>query len=172
MKPRAAFAVSLLALSCAGTEAARADFPFDLGQQLADSVLVVKSERKLYLLKAGQILRAITVYLGPMPNGPKRREGDFRTPEGRYLLDGRKADSDYFLSIHISYPNDADRNVARKQRVDPGGNIMIHGMPNEPHYSPLHYRSDWTDGCIAVSNADMVDIWLMTRESTPIEIRP
>jgi murein L,D-transpeptidase YafK len=101
------------------------------------------------------------------------REGDFRTPEGRYVLDGRNVDSDYFLSIHVSYPNDADRQRARAQGVDPGGQIMIHGLPNTPRYEPAHYRSmDWTDGCIAVSNSDMVDIWLMTRESTPIEIRP
>ena len=168
MRTRSA-AVLLLALVCAS---AHADFPFSLGHELADSVLVVKSERKLYLLKAGQILKAITVYLGPMPNGPKRREGDFRTPEGRYVLEGRKSDSDYFLSIQISYPNATDRDLARKQRVDPGGQIMIHGTPNEPHYSPAHYKNDWTDGCIAVSNADMIEIWLMTRESTPIEIRP
>lgn len=171
MRIRAA-AVSLLALSFVRTDAARAEFPFPLGRELADSVLVVKSERKLYLLKAGQILKAIKVYLGPMPTGAKRREGDFRTPEGKYVLEGRKADSDYFLSIQVSYPNSADRELARKQHVDPGGQIMIHGLPNEPHYTPAHYQGDWTDGCIAVSNADMVDIWLMTRESTPIEIRP
>ena len=171
MKTRSV-AVLLLALSCACIDTARADFPFSLGHELADSVLVMKSERKLYLLKAGQILKAISISLGPMPHGAKRREGDFRTPEGRYVLEGRKVDSDYFLSIQISYPNAVDRELARKQRVDPGGQIMIHGLPNEPHYSPLHYEGDWTDGCIAVSNADMIDIWLMTRESTPIEIRP
>jgi len=165
-------ATLLLALVCARIDSAHADFPFPSGHELADAVLVVKSERKLYLLKAGQILKAITVYLGPMPRGAKSREGDFRTPEGQYLLEGRKADSDYFLSIQVSYPNAADRELARKQHVDPGGNIMIHGLPNEPHYTPAHYRGDWTDGCIAVSNADMIEIWLMTRESTPIEIRP
>jgi len=72
----------------------------------------------------------------------------------------------------VSYPSDADRAQARKSRVDPGGLIMIHGWPNEPHYELGHYDGDWTDGCIGVRNADMVDIWLMTRESTPIEIRP
>jgi murein L,D-transpeptidase YafK len=108
-----------------------------------------------------------------LPTGAKRREGDFRTPEGHYVLEGRKADSDYFLAIQVSYPNAADRELARKQRVDPGGQIMIHGLPNSPRYEPGHYQgTDWTDGCIAVSDADMVDIWLMTRESTPIEIRP
>lgn len=139
----------------------------------ADSVLVVKSERKLYLLKAGRVLREFDVALGLAPSGHKSREGDFRTPEGRYLLDARNANSDYFLSIHVSYPNEADRAHARKAGVDPGGAIMIHGLPNEPRYDLKRYEStDWTDGCIAVSNADMIDIWLMTRDSTPIEIRP
>jgi murein L,D-transpeptidase YafK len=139
----------------------------------ADSVLVVKSERKLYLLKAGRILRAFDVSLGLVPNGPKQREGDFRTPEGRYRLETRNTDSDYFLSIKVSYPDEADRARAEARGVEPGGQIMIHGLPNAPKYDLRRYHgSDWTDGCIAVSNADMVDIWLMTRESTPIEIRP
>jgi len=139
----------------------------------ADSVLVVKSERKLYLLKAGRVLRAFDVSLGLVPSGPKQREGDFRTPEGRYRLETRNVDSDYFLSIQVSYPDETDRERARAQGVDPGGQIMIHGLPNEPKYDLRRYEdSDWTDGCIAVSNADMIDIWLMTRESTPIEIRP
>lgn len=139
----------------------------------ADSVLVVKSERKLYLLRAGRVLREFDVALGLVPSGHKRREGDFRTPEGKYLLDARNVNSDYFLSIHVSYPNETDRAQARDAGVDPGGAIMIHGLPNEPRYDLKHYeRTDWTDGCIAVSNADMVDIWLMTRDHTPIEIRP
>ena len=159
--------VLLLGLSCLHAETARADFPFPLGHEIADSVLVVKSERKLYLLKAGRILKAFNVSLGLVPNGPKQREGDFR------MLDGRKADSDYFLSIHVSYPDEVDRARAHSLGVDPGGAIMIHGLPNAPRYEPAHYRgTDWTDGCIAVSNSDMIDIWLMTRESTPIEIRP
>lgn len=140
--------------------------------EIADSVLVVKSERKLYLLKAGRVLRAIDIALGLFPKGPKRREGDFRTPEGHYRLEGRNANSDYFLSIQVSYPDDTDKKRARAARVDPGGQIMIHGWPNEPHYELGHYDGDWTDGCIGVRNADMVDIWLMTRDSTPIEIRP
>ena len=86
--------VLLLGLSCLHAETARADFPFPLGHEIADSVLVVKSERRLYLLKAGRILKAFNVSLGLVPNGPKQREGDFRTPEGHYMLDGRKADSD------------------------------------------------------------------------------
>ena len=139
----------------------------------ADAILVDKSDRKLYLLKAGRVLREFDIALGLVPNGPKQREGDFRTPEGKYVLDARNADSDYFLSIHVSYPDESDRARALAQGVDPGGQIMIHGLPNEPKHDVSRYReTDWTDGCIAVSNSDMVDIWLMTRESTPIEIRP
>ena len=152
--------------------------PIARGEQVAampdqaDLVLVVKSARKLYLMKDGHVLRAIDIALGLFPKGPKRREGDFRTPEGTYRLEARNSNSDYFLSIQISYPSDTDRAQARKSRVDPGGLIMIHGWPNEPHYELGHYDGDWTDGCIGVRNADMVDVWLMTRESTPIEIRP
>ena len=139
----------------------------------ADSVLIVKSERKLYLMKNGEVLRDFDIALGLMPEGPKEREGDFRTPEGRYSLEVKNPNSDYFLSIKISYPNARDVAHARAQGVDPGGQIMIHGQPNEPKYSESRYQGlDWTDGCIAVSNSDMVDIWLMTREGTPIEIRP
>lgn len=144
-----------------------------IGPDRADYVVVDKSDRKLYLYKAGRVLREFDVSLGLVPNGPKQREGDFRTPEGKYTLDARNANSDFFLSIHVSYPNETDRDRARDQGVDPGGQIMIHGWPNEPKYDVRRYQdTDWTDGCIAVSNSDMVDIWLMTRESTPIEIRP
>ncbi len=139
--------------------------------ELADSVLVVKSKRKLYLLKAGKVLRAFNIALGLVPKGPKRREGDFRTPEGRYQLEYRNPDSDYFLSIEVSYPNAEDRARAKAAGVDPGGQIMIHGQPNHPHKGS-YQGWDWTDGCIAVSNSDMLDIWLMTTESTPIVIRP
>ena len=141
--------------------------------QVADYILVVKSERKLYLMNKGEVLRGFDVSLGLVPKGPKRREGDFRTPEGLYSLEARNPDSDYFLSIKISYPNQQDRIQARRMGFDPGGQIMIHGQPNEPrHNESRYFQWDWTDGCIAVSNSDMVDIWLMTGEATPIEIRP
>jgi murein L,D-transpeptidase YafK len=140
---------------------------------LADRVVVFKSQRKLYLMKAGRKLREFDIALGLAPTGHKTRSGDSRTPEGVYYLDARNPDSDYFLSIHVSYPNSKDREHAATLGVDPGGAIMIHGMPNEPKYDEAHYSSwDWTDGCIAVSNANMIDIWLMTSEMTPIEILP
>jgi len=141
--------------------------------EIADEVLVVKSERKLYLLKDGEVLREFNVSLGLRPVGPKEREGDFRTPEGRYVLESRNPSSDYFLSIKVSYPNAEDRARAKALGVDPGGQIMIHGLPNNPRRDEKSYLGwDWTDGCIAVSNSDMIDIWLMTQDSTPIEIRP
>ena len=141
--------------------------------EIADEVLVVKSERKLYLLKDGEVLREFNVSLGLRPVGPKEREGDFRTPEGRYVLESRNPSSDYFLSIKVSYPNAEDRARAKALGVDPGGQIMIHGLPNNPRRDEKSYLGwDWTDGCIAVSNSDMIDIWLMTRDQTPIEIRP
>jgi len=141
--------------------------------EAADRILVKKSERRLYLLQSDRVLREYPIRLGLNPYGPKQREGDFRTPEGVYRLSRRNTNSDFFLSLEVSYPNDADRDRARKSGVRPGGLIMIHGQPNVPRKSPDYYASnDWTDGCIAVSNADMVDIWLRTSVGTPIEIRP
>src|SRR5690606_10277144 len=141
--------------------------------EVADQVLVVKSERKLYLLKGGEVLREFAVSLGLRPQGHKQREGDFRTPEGRYVLESRNPSSDYFLSIKVSYPNAEDPARARAAGVDPGGQIMIHGLPNQPkREEETYFGWDWTDGCIAVSNSDMIDIWLMTQDATPIEIRP
>jgi murein L,D-transpeptidase YafK len=152
---------------------ARAEQTLQSRHEQADSILVLKSERKLQLLRAGRVLRNFDISLGLVPIGQKLREGDFRTPEGSYRLEARNSDSDYFLSIKISYPNADDRARARAQAVDPGGQIMIHGLPNEPKNGARRYQGwDWTDGCIAVSNSDMIDIWLMTQESTPIEIRP
>ena len=140
---------------------------------VADKVIIEKAARQLHLLQKGKIFRTFKIALGIVPIGDKKQEGDFKTPEGSYLLDARNPNSEFFLSIHVSYPNHADRREAAAQGVDPGGAIMIHGQPNEPTRSEAYYRTqDWTNGCIAVSNSDMIDIWLMTGENTPIEIRP
>src|ERR1044071_4465736 len=107
------------AVACLAASAV-AEVPDSVGvPDRADYVLVDKSDRKLYLFKAGRVLREFDIQLGLVPTGPKQREGDFRTPEGRYTLDARNANSDYFLSIHVSYPDEADRNRARAQGVDP-----------------------------------------------------
>lgn len=163
---------SLLAL-CAG--AAHADVFGSSGERLeaADRVVVHKAERRLALMQAGRELRSYRISLGLDPNGPKQREGDFRTPEGHYRLTRRNAQSEFFLSIQVSYPNADDVSTARRQGWRPGGQIMIHGLPNAPRHSRERYLStDWTDGCIAVSNEDMLEIWLLTQTDTPIEILP
>jgi murein L,D-transpeptidase YafK len=140
---------------------------------VADRVVIDKSDRELHLLQDGEIFRTFEIALGIRPEGDKKEEGDFKTPEGEYYLDVRNPNSDYFLSIHVSYPSAADRREANQNGVFPGGAIMIHGQPNVPTRSETYYRTqDWTNGCIAVSNSDMIDIWLMTGENTPIEIRP
>jgi murein L,D-transpeptidase YafK len=142
-------------------------------EQHPDRILVLKSERKLMLMAGSEVLKTMNIALGLMPEGPKRREGDFRTPEGRYVIEAKNRDSDYFLSLKVSYPNAQDRELARQLGVDPGGQIMIHGLPNEPKYAESMYQGwDWTDGCIAVSNSDMVDLWRLIPVSLPIEIRP
>ena len=140
---------------------------------LADQVIIDKSDRELHLLEDGEVIRTFKIALGIRPEGDKKKEGDFKTPEGRYRLDVRNPNSDYFLSIHVSYPDAMDRREASQNGLDPGGSIMIHGQPNLPSRSETYYQTqDWTNGCIAVSNSDMIDIWLMTGENTPIEIRP
>jgi len=140
---------------------------------VADTVIIEKTARKLHLMQKGKVFRTFDVVLGIVPDGDKQQEGDFRTPEGRYVLDMRNPNSEFFLSIHVSYPNRQDRREARQKGVQPGGAIMIHGQPNDPTKPANYYFTrDWTNGCIAVSNSDMIDIWLMTGENTPIEIRP
>lgn len=136
-------------------------------------VVVHKSQRRLDLMQGSQVVRSFKVALGLVPEGHKERSGDFRTPEGTYALTRRNARSDFFLSIQVSYPNERDVKNARANGWDPGGSIMIHGLPNRLKRDPAYYADkDWTDGCIAVSNSDMVEIWLLTHDNTPIDILP
>jgi murein L,D-transpeptidase YafK len=161
-------AVALLLLSMMG--AAHAYSPSGLK---ADLVLVKKSERKLVLLRDGQIFREFKVALGSRPAGHKQYRGDDRTPEGRYWLDYKRSESNFYKAIHISYPNASDLSRARALGVDPGGSIMIHGFPNNNREPPeLAQRYNWTSGCIAVTNAEMDEIWASVEPGTPIEIAP
>jgi murein L,D-transpeptidase YafK len=140
---------------------------------LVDRVVVRKGERRLLLMHGGNIVRSYHVALGLNPIGQKERSGDFRTPEGTYRLDRRNARSDYFLSIKVSYPNEADLKRAHSRHWDTGGSIMIHGLPNYLKHQPEYYLAhDWTDGCIAVSNADMTEIWMLTPDDVQIDILP
>jgi murein L,D-transpeptidase YafK len=140
----------------------------------ADRVVVYKADRSLLLLRGERVLRAYRVALGSAPDGPKRSHGDGRTPEGEYVLDWRTDRSQFYRAIHISYPSSADRQRAVALGRSPGGGIMIHGLPNRMAAAPQrsHASGDWTNGCIAVTNREMDEIWDLVVDGTPIEIRP
>ena len=137
----------------------------------ADAVFVDKSDRTLILLRDGAEIARYTIALGGAPEGHKAREGDERTPIGDYILDWRNPDSVAHLSLHISYPNAADTAQAQARGVSPGGAIMIHGIANGWGFlGPLHRLIDWTNGCIAVTNSEMREIWALVPDGTPIRI--
>ena len=139
---------------------------------VAATILVEKAARRLTLLdSAGAPLRIYRgIALGGAPVGPKRFEGDRRTPEGRYVIDRGNTDSAYHLSLHVSYPDSEDRARAAAAGKSPGGLIFLHGQPNG--FGKTRIAGDWTDGCIALSNAEIEEIWTMVADGTPIEIRP
>jgi murein L,D-transpeptidase YafK len=138
------------------------------GIEKADSVIVVKSEAMLYLIKNNEVQNKYKVVFGANPKGHKQKEGDERTPEGSYIFDYKKADSAFYKAIHISYPNENDKKRAREAGVNPGGAIMIHGQKNGLGWlSWLAQHFNWTDGCIAVSNSAMDEIWDSIRVGTP-----
>jgi murein L,D-transpeptidase YafK len=138
-----------------------------------DQVVVVKSERTLTLLSKGKVLRSYKVALGGTPVGAKEQQGDHKTPEGHYVLDRRNSKSSFYKSIHVSYPNPEDRQRAAKRGRLPGGDIMIHGLPNGfGALGAAHRAMDWTDGCVAVTDSEMDEIWDLVPDGTPIEIRP
>jgi murein L,D-transpeptidase YafK len=138
-----------------------------------DSVLVKKSEGKMYLLADGRPVKEYKVVFGANPEGHKQKKGDEKTPEGKYFLDYKKKDSSYYRAIHISYPNAEDIARAKAAGVNPGGQIMIHGQRNGLGWlSWVAQWFNWTDGCIAVTNAEMEEIWGQVKVGTPIEIKP
>lgn len=170
---KAAFLAALLAVLPAAADSISGPAA-QSGELLpADRVIVHKSERRMELLREGRTIANYKISLGLNPSGHKQREGDYRTPEGSYRLTRRNARSDFFLSVQVSYPEPADIALARRNGWSPGGLIMVHGLPNEPKYPRNRYlNTDWTDGCIALSNEDMLDFWLLTGPGTPIEIHP
>jgi murein L,D-transpeptidase YafK len=137
-----------------------------------DKVVVIKSERILMLLQKGSVVKTYKVCLGRNPLGRKTKEGDNRTPEGIYKLDGRNPKSKFHMSLHVSYPSKADRLIARRLGVSPGGNIMIHGFPDGITMDDIPEHLDWTKGCIAVANSAIEEIWQLVPNGTPIEILP
>ena len=142
-------------------------------KSVADHILVVKSTRTMSLLQGDKVIKTYKVALGTVPVGAKQKHGDHKTPEGDYIISARNPHSQFHLSLRISYPNAADRERARKLRVSAGGDIMIHGLPPDYAYLGARHRdTDWTEGCIAVTNAEIEEIWDLVPVGTRIEIRP
>ena len=134
-------------------------------------VVVDKASRTLWLVENHKVLESFPISLGDSPIGHKVQVGDERTPEGTYLLTAKMSSSKFYKSIHINYPNERDIRRAKELGVHPGGNIKIHGLPNNSPFDAAIYKGlDWTDGCIAVSNEDMDKIWMFVRPNTPIHI--
>jgi murein L,D-transpeptidase YafK len=139
----------------------------------ADRVIVKKAERQLLLLNQEDVIYVFPIVLGDEPEGDKLEEGDWRTPEGRYVIDWRNPQSRFYKSLHISYPDAADIRASEAENVDPGGMIMIHGLPPEAATRPEKYLGkDWTNGCIALANEDMDIVWSAVDDGTPIDILP
>lgn len=154
--------VTVLALSGCASKFQRYDGP------AVTHVLVMKDARRMHLLHHDTVLQSYDIGLGFAPRGHKLVEGDGRTPEGQYWIDRRNPNSEFHLSIGISYPNVADREAAKALGKSPGGDIFIHGKPRKYRRAP----QDWTAGCIAVTNREMEQIYAMVRDGTPITIRP
>lgn len=139
----------------------------------ADKVVVIKSKRLMMLLQNGEILKTYRIALGKQPLGHKIHEGDQKTPEGTYILNSRNPKSKYHLSLTISYPNESDILNAQKRGISPGGSIMIHGLSEDlANLGKLHRALDWTNGCIAVTNSEIEEIWQLVPDGIPIEIKP
>jgi murein L,D-transpeptidase YafK len=168
MRTRVLAVLAVLSLSALGLAQAAAGTALH-----ADRVLVLKKERTLQLLSRGKVIKSYKVALGGNPIGPKTRQGDHKTPEGVYVLDRRNAHSQFHRAIHISYPNERDRAEARKLGVSPGGDVFVHGLPNGYGFVGASHRlKDWTDGCVAVTDEEIEEIWRAVPDGTPIEIRP
>ena len=146
---------------------------FTLRMESADKVLIEKQARRLSLLSKGEVVKSYKIALGGNPVGPKERQGDNKTPEGTYRIDAKNGNSGFHLSLHISYPNENDKKRAKKLGVSPGGDIMIHGQANGWGWAgPVMQFFSWTDGCVALSDRDMDEVWEAVNAGTPIEIRP
>lgn len=140
---------------------------------VADSIVVVKSKRTLTLYLGGVPVRTYPIALGTQPIGDKLRAGDGRTPEGLYHIDFKNVHSKYHMALHISYPDEAHIERAEEHGFSPGGDIMIHGLP--PAYASIgadHVKYNWTEGCIAVTDKQIEEIWNAVPKGAPIQIKP
>jgi len=148
-------------------------FAYAIQKGSIDRILIEKNARRLMVISQGEVLKSYNIALGGNPVGPKERQGDNKTPEGTYVIDGRNKDSRFHLSLHISYPNERDKNRAKELGVSPGGDIMIHGIKNgSPWVGEAHAEVDWTKGCIAVTDEEIEEISRLAPNGTIVEIRP
>jgi tetratricopeptide (TPR) repeat protein len=148
-------------------------FAYAIQKGSVDRILIEKNARRLMLISQGEVLKSYNIALGGNPIGPKERQGDNKTPEGTYVIDGRNKDSRFHLSLHISYPNERDKNRAKELGVSPGGDIMIHGIKNGvPWVGDAHTEVDWTKGCIAVTDEEIEEISKLAPNGTIVEIQP
>jgi len=173
VKPLSTSSLSLLALvlfvGCSSTGMKEAPS----GAQKVDRIVIVKSSHTMALMANGRNLKVYRVALGRGGSGAKEREGDNKTPEGEYAIDRKIATTRFHLALRLSYPNAADTNRARKLGVDPGSAIEIHGLPVGLGWlGPVQHDVDWTEGCVAVSNSEIEEIWRLVPAGTPVEIRP
>ncbi|MEM7021694.1 MAG: L,D-transpeptidase family protein [Pseudomonadota bacterium] len=173
MRPLFAVTLTLMMVtSLLFSEPARANLS-SIEQTKADLVVVYKSERVLHLKRAGRVLKSFSIALGREPKGHKRQEGDGRTPEGVYTLDWRNPSSQFHRALHISYPGPDDAEQATRWGVSPGGQIMLHGLPNGVAADRVgHPNRDWTEGCIALTNEEIEEIWARVDDGTTIIIYP
>ena len=149
------------------------NFDYAIQKRSVDRILVEKSARRLMLISQGEVLKTYKIALGGNPIGPKERQGDNKTPEGTYVIDGRNRDSRFYLALHISYPNERDKSRAKELGVSPGGDIMIHGIKNGSSWpGNAQAAVDWTNGCIAVTNEEIEEIAKLAPDGTVVEIRP
>lgn len=140
-----------------------------------DHIVVNKSQRQMYLKHGDSVIKQYRIALGGNPIGSKQKEGDQKTPEGKYYIEFHNPQSSYHLSLRISYPNTAQKEWAAKNNYSAGGDIMIHGYPNwfpNVLFDYIHKNFDWTDGCIAVTNSEITEIYNLVKDGTPIEIYP
>jgi len=143
------------------------------GSQKIDRVVVLKKEHRMILYSGNTVIKSYAVALARGGLRPKEQRGDHRTPEGAYRIDSRRSASAFHRALHVSYPSEADRARARKMGVDPGGDIMIHGIRNGLGWlGSTHRFMDWTDGCIAVTDSEIEEIWGLVGDGTTVEIRP
>jgi murein L,D-transpeptidase YafK len=148
-------------------------FDYAIQKGSVDRILIEKSTRRLMLISQGEVLKSYKIALGGNPIGPKERQGDNKTPEGTYVIDARNKDSRFHLSLHVSYPNERDKNRAKELGVSPGGDIMIHGIKNGFSWvGDAHSAVDWTKGCIAVTDEEIEEIGKLAPNGTTVEIRP